>query len=95
MVVENGFLRRFIFTFCPISEAFKWLLINADFFMFLANSQYVPTLWYQNIKHICSLVGMRVDQKYFFDNYALVRSGRRKDIRSINNLYYFMGICLS
>ena len=23
---------------------------------------YIPTLWYQNISHICSLVGMRVDQ---------------------------------
>ena len=44
-------------------------------------SAYVPTLWYQITKHICSLVGMRVNQKVLFVNYALVRSGRRKDIK--------------
>ena len=38
----------------------------------------MPTLWFQDIRHICSLVGMRVDQKVLFVNYALVRSGRRK-----------------
>ena len=43
------------------------------------NSAYVPTLWYQNIRHICSLVGMRVDQKVLFVNYAIVRSERRKE----------------
>ena len=44
-------------------------------------SAYIPTLWYQTIRHICSL---RVDQKVLFVNYALVRSGRRKDICSEN-----------
>ena len=30
-----AFLRRFFFTFCPILEASNWLLIHADFFIFL------------------------------------------------------------
>ena len=40
----------------------------------------VPTLWYQNIRKVYSVVGVRVVQKAFFVNYALVRCGCRKNI---------------
>ena len=79
--VENDFFEKIFLTFFPTLQASNWLLINADFFIFPALiSAYVPSLWYQNMRHICSLVGMRVDQKVLFVNYALVRSGRRKDM---------------
>ena len=34
--VENGFFKKIFFYFCPILEASNWLLINADFVIFLA-----------------------------------------------------------
>ena len=64
----------------PFKEDFFLLFVQfwkllAGFFKMLT-ALYHHDHGYQNIRHICSLAGMRVDQKVFFINYALVRSGR-------------------
>ena len=80
-MVENVFLRRFFLLFvqlCKLLTGFLYMLTSS--YSRYEWSAYVPTLWYQNMRHICSLVGMRVDRKVLFVNYALVRSGPRKDM---------------
>ena len=51
-------------------EGFYYLLLSIGYIIFLAyfphvESACVPTLWYHNISHVCSLGGVRVVQNVF------------------------------
>ena len=69
--VEKGFLRRIFHTYSP-TGSFLLASLNATCSYFrclacIARQEGVPTLWYQNIRHACSMVGMRPGsfKKYF------------------------------
>ena len=74
--IENAFLNlkeKILLFFSPT--------VSASSHPLYAQSIYGSTLWYQNISYFCYLDGVRVVQKVFVFNYALICYVSGKDIK--------------